>query len=259
MIGRRKLPQEFVQWNKHWSAPHGRSFPIARFNSWRCAQRYRGPFAHQTNSKTRKFEYPWAFHTIEDIGRNLDIIDIGGALSGLQFVLAAAGHRVVNVDPGARDDTFWGFTPKSHAFLSRVFRAPVRLFPMTLAEASLPDNSADVVMSISVLEHLELPEVIRTAQSIRRVLRPNGKVVLTIDLFLNLLPFTDQEEGKWGRNVNVREFLEVAGLELVSGNKSELFGFDEFRPDAILEAEDRYLVTKDRCTAQCLVARPSVP
>jgi SAM-dependent methyltransferase len=259
MIGRRKLPPDFVEWNARWRAPFGRDFPIKWFNSWRFAQRYRGPFAHQTNSQTRRFEYPWAFHTIERIGRNLDIVDIGGGLSGLQFVLAAAGHRVVNVDPGAHDGSIWGFTPESHASLARVFKAPVRLLPVTLAEASLPDQSADVVMSISVLEHLERQELMRTAREIRRVLRPDGKVVLTIDLFLNLAPFSEREEGKWGRNVNVREFLEIAGLELVSGHRSELFGFEKFRPEAILAAEKRYLVSKSRSTAQCLVARLCAP
>src|SRR5207302_1299361 len=121
-----------------------------RFN--RFALRYRGPFAHQSNSQTRAFEYPWTYAVLNGLRPNLTIVEIGGGLSGMQFVLAAAGHRVINVDPGARDGSTWGFDPKAHAYLCRLFAAPVRLVPEALSDAGLPDRSADVVMSISVLE-----------------------------------------------------------------------------------------------------------
>ena len=58
-----------------------------------------GPFAWQSNNSIRKFEYPWAYHTIRRQGSHLRVLEVGGGLSGLQFVLAAEGDEVINLDP----------------------------------------------------------------------------------------------------------------------------------------------------------------
>jgi SAM-dependent methyltransferase len=189
------------------------------------------------------------------LGDALDIVEVGGGLSGLQFLLARSGHRVTQVDPGARDDSEWHFSPKEHARLSQVFGAPVNLLPLTLTEANLADASVDVVLCVSVLEHLPPDELQRTAQVVKRILRPTGHVILTVDLFLDLNPFTHQIEGRWGRNIDVRQWLEAAGLELVSGHRKETYGFPEFDARTILQHRQAYLVSAAGSMAQCLVAR----
>jgi hypothetical protein len=257
MIAPRDLPPAFAKWNRRWGAPHGRRFPgPSRFRFNRLATRYRGRFAHQSNSQTREYEYPWVAAAVGSCGSALTIIDIGGGLAGMQFVLADEGHDVVNVDPGGRDGSQWGFDPKDHEYLCRAFGASPTLVAETLSDASLPPASADVVMSVSVLEHLSHAELASTARAIRRIVRPDGVVVLTVDLFLDLVPFSTCECGEWGRNVDVRELLELANLELVAGNPEELYGFEQFVPDRVLANEPHYLVSKVRSVAQCLVARP---
>ncbi len=96
----------------------------------------------------------------------------------------------------------------------------------------------------------------RDSEAVGRTLRPDGIVVMTVDLFLNLAPFASIETGDYGRNINVRRFLELADLELVFGDPAELLGFDAFRPDAVVKNARSYLVSRAQSVAQCVVARP---
>ena len=103
--------------------------------------RARGPFAFQSNTSTRRYEYPWAFHEIEGLGPSR-ILEVGGALSGLQFVLAKSGHEVHNVDPffdyGEGVEGQYDVDPiAEHAALNRSFGTDVTLHRTTLPEANL--------------------------------------------------------------------------------------------------------------------------
>jgi 2-polyprenyl-3-methyl-5-hydroxy-6-metoxy-1,4-benzoquinol methylase len=256
MIAPRELPPDFAKWNRRWGAPHGRRVPVPRrFRFSRLANRYRGRFAHQQNSETRAFEYPWAHAAIARHGEALKIVEIGGGLSGMQFVLSSEGHHVINIDPGGSDHSMWGFDGSSHKYLCELYDAPVQLVPDTLRNARLAADSADVVMSVSVLEHLQDADLEETAAEIKRILRPNGIVVMTVDLFKDLYPFTELRSGDWGRNISVRRFLELADLDLVLGDRAELFGFDEFRRDQIATSSSSYLLSRAGSMAQCLVGR----
>ncbi len=87
MIGRRKLPAEFVAWNKQWRAPHGGTLcHIVKRNRPRLlAPRLFGAFAFQPgNSDTRTFEYPWAYFASE-LEPGMRAVDLGGSLAGFQF------------------------------------------------------------------------------------------------------------------------------------------------------------------------------
>jgi SAM-dependent methyltransferase len=257
VIARRDLPSDYVAWNKKWHAPYGRPLPAPaaiRFSG--PGFRYRGPFAHQANSSTRYWEYPWAYSELRGLGPAQRIVEIGGGLSGLQFVLAKEGHEVTNVDPAADSADEWAFSSTDHSYLGKVFGAPVRLAPTTIDKAGLADGQMDVVLCLSVLEHLDGAAVSVLARGIRRVLRPNGTLVMTADLFLDVQPFTDPAENRYGRNVNLREFLAQAGLELVKGDRRELCGFDEFDHRAVLAHLSRYMIsTGYPALAQCFLAR----
>src|SRR5579872_1790599 len=154
MIAPRDLSPAFHAWNQRWHAPFGRRNRVARI----FGDRYRGPFAFQANNGTRVFEYPWAYAAIADHraargGRGLTIVELGGSLAGLQWVLAREGHRMINVDPGldARG-VGWDVNAARHRALSRAFGGPVELLPKTLAQAGLGDGIADVLMAISTIE-----------------------------------------------------------------------------------------------------------
>src|SRR5487761_1168151 len=104
MIGDRSGPPQRREFEQRWGSPFGyRSvarralFKIGQQLNWLSLQgRAIGPFGFQSNNATRAFEYPWAFHAVP-VGVGHTVIDLGGSLGGLQFVLAATGAKVINV------------------------------------------------------------------------------------------------------------------------------------------------------------------
>ena len=188
MIAPVLIPDEYAAWNQQWHAPYGRRVPFQGAWAWsRPVLRYRGPFAFQPNNATRAYEYPWAYAQIVSRLQQGTIVEVGGGLSGFQYVLSKRGFRVINVDPGLQArGKGWDVTPESHAYFGKIFGAPVQLMPVTIDQAPLPDESVDAVLSISTLEHFVPQDLSLAARTIARVLKPNGWVILTIDLFLEI-------------------------------------------------------------------------
>jgi 2-polyprenyl-3-methyl-5-hydroxy-6-metoxy-1,4-benzoquinol methylase len=249
VLAPRPLPSSFVAWNRRWRAPYGpagiEDIPLSRRFPPLRARRL-GPFAFQHNNSTRVAEYPWAF-LVATVVPELSAVDIGGGLSGLQFVLARHGARVTNVDPfqdyGAGDYAKFTATPEVlHAHLNRCFRTHVELRRTTLAGAGLPEESIDRVYSISVVEHLDEEALRLTVTEVERVLRPGGLFVLTADLFLDLAPFTPRPQSRYGRNVSIASLVEMSGLVLAWGRPDELLGFRGFDAKTIQSNLERYLV-----------------
>jgi hypothetical protein len=88
------------------------------------------------------------------------------------------------------------------------------------------------------------------------MLKPDGIVVMTIDLFLDLKPFSDREANVWGRNLDINRFLNMAGLRLEQGDPAELLGFPEFEPSKIMGNLASYLVGEGYpALSQCIIAR----
>jgi hypothetical protein len=266
MLARRDMPDEYREWNRRWGAPFGKRTFVARVvrsGAPSLAKRFPnlgGPFAFQPNNETRVYEYPWAFFT-EPIERGISVVEIGGGLSGFQFVLSKSGARVINVDPGdSASGIGWRCEPASIARLNRAFGTDVRLENTTLPEAQLPDESIDRVYSISTIEHIAVAEHPDLASEIRRILRPGGNVVLTIDLFLNLAPFTSREENRYGWNVDVRAFVEELGFQKILGDERELNGYPSFDPEHVLGELSELLYGSYPACAQLLVLhKPEAP
>lgn len=236
MIGRRELPAHYQAWNRRWGAPYGRPvrhlIPSQKLRSW--LPNVVGPFGFQPdNSITRRFEYPWAHHAVP-LRPGMRVVEIGGSLAGLQFVLASEGIKVVNVDPGERAANGWPVGHDSISRLNRAFGTDVELRNCYIEEAGLEDCSVDVVYSISTIEHIPLDLIRSILTEIYRVLVPGGRCVLTVDLFLDLEPFSYATENITGRNVDVRWLVETSGLELQQGDRSELYGYPEFDPKRIM-------------------------
>jgi SAM-dependent methyltransferase len=259
VIARQVIPPAYLRWNRRHGAPAGR--PGRRLGGrlvrTTAATRWRGPFAWQPNNSTRAFEYPWAYDRTTARGSGLRVLEVGGGLSGLQWVLARAGNRVINVDPGPRaNGVGWSLDRAEHGRLSRVFDAPVDLRETTIGAAGVPDRSVDVLLAVSALEHFSPQDADELADHLPRVLARGGVAVLTVDLFLDVEPFTSAAANRYGRNIDVRAFLERAELDLVHGDPGELNGFSAFRADAIQRALSRYLIGDYPALTQCLVAAP---
>lgn len=247
MLATRELPLEYAIWNKKWGAPWGKYSGVpglAMVARW-AGVNYRlapvfGPFAYQVNSSTRKFEFPWTYREVRPTP-GLRVLEIGGALSGLQFVLARAGSEVHNVDPFfdyGRGD-YRSSPEKRHAQLNRAFKTDVKLHKSTLPDANI-EGTFDVIYSVSTLEHIPTDALEETLTFARRILKPEGRIVLTVDLFLDLEPFSDRTFNKWGGNVSAKWIADVLDMELTEGDPSELLGYEQFSSGRILERLDDY-------------------
>lgn len=174
----------------------------------------------------------------------------------MQFTLSRAGHEVHAVDPGmSAKGKGWRVDADFHGYLAKVYRAPVQLWPTTIGRAGFAEASFDVLLSISTIEHFAAEDLAEFAAEVRRLLKPNGLLVLTIDLFLDVEPFTTVPANRFGRNINIKALLESCGTELVVGSPAELYGFDEFDHHQVQSNLSSYLIGSYPGLAQCLVGR----
>ena len=262
MIASRQLSEEFKAWNRRHGAPFGRlpwlKAPLQKSLPFSWSARALGPFSIQTNNTFRAFEYPWAYQAVAP-RPGMHVVEIGGGLSGFGFSLSKAGCAVVNVDPGMdAKGVGWPCTPESVARLNAAFGAAVELRNTTVQHANLESGLYDVAVSISVLEHLPAPEIEDVVRTVHACLKPGGKFVVTLDLFLDTEPFSDKTENKYGKNVSAAWIASLAPFDLTEGNQSELYGFPEFEPKRILANLNEYMIGSYPALAQCMVlTKPS--
>jgi SAM-dependent methyltransferase len=262
VIGRRDIPERYLAWNRRRGAPAGRR-GAARVRQVfgersRLALRYGGEYAHQAwNNDTRTLEYPYVFaKVIKYTGPGAHLVEIGGGLSGLQFTLARAGRAVVNVDPGPARG--WVLDPNLHRQIGAALKAPVQLHADVLSTYQPVDGGPDLVYSVSALEHFSASDLAESCAALKKLLPPGGIVVLTVDLFLDLTPFTACSRNEHGTNIDLSQFLSDAGLVLIEGNRAELHGFPEFSSEDILRRlQDFYVGRPVPTLTQCLVAQRS--
>lgn len=261
MIARSAFLDKYAEWNADFGSPFGfRNEPRVRNVVFRKlglidAIYPRDYFAYQPNNTTRAFEYPWVFHTLP-LKDGARILEIGGGLSGLQFVLSSLGYSVTNIDPGQVEmRKTWRYDEGFFAALNRRFNTAVELRKVTIDKAALADSAFDCAYSISVLEHLPAEAVTDVMKHVWRCLKPGGTFVLTVDLFLNLKPFTDRKRNEYGENLDLKWVSELAPFDIVSGEMSEMFGFPDFNPRRVLSQLETLLVGTYPAIIQCFALR----
>ena len=260
MIAPKTLPKNFKIWNKKYGAPFGRplfkSPRLKKLLPWKLYRKYAGPFFLQPNNTTREFEYPWAFYATP-IMAGQRILEIGGGLSGFQFVLDKLGCKVINVDPGQDAATSKGWPSpgtSTMATLNHLFGTSVELRNTIVKYANFELQSFDRIFSISVVEHLPDEEIEDIMSITFDCLKPGGYFILTVDLFLNIVPFASQQTNQYGKNINVKHLVEIAPFVLVQGNRFELNGYPEFNSDKIQNNLKTYYIGRKYPTLiQCIV------
>lgn len=132
----------------------------------------------------RAIEYPWVLHNAPASLAGAVVIDVGAGLNPLPFVFADRGASVITIDnhrvvrtfaPGEQRNE-WGFLDYA--------RLDPRITSVRCEYESWDAPVvADVVYSVSVIEHV--PSAVREIWLDRFAdqLRPGGTLLLTIDLF----------------------------------------------------------------------------
>ncbi len=92
------------------------------------------------------------------------VVEVGSGLGFLLRRFVDDGWTATGVDPWVELPSF---TKRYHGIESK---------PLTLEQAKLPDESADVVILLHVIEHV--PDPVETMREIYRVLKPGGHMVL---------------------------------------------------------------------------------
>jgi len=240
-----EIPQEYLRWNRLWHAPFGRScckLIPRHFRAQTGIAQLCGLFAMQPNNDTRVFEYPWVSSMLQ-AQKDMQILEIGGGVSGMQFMLDRVGCHVTNVDPGIdAHGKGWPVTIEKIATLNRYFCTGVELKNCFIEEAGILDEKYDRVFSISTIEHIPEDDIKTILQHVQRALKPRGLFIVTLDLFLNIEPFAVGKTNRYGKNVSAKWLVEQSGLSLVHGNRAELYGFPEFDPKHIYINRHKYLV-----------------
>ena len=101
------------------------------------------------------------------------------------------------------------------------------------------------MVSVSTIEHLSPSEIEATITAVKQLLAPGGLLVLTVDLFLNLMPFCHRMTNAWGRNTSVAWIEELLGYSMVAGDRHELYGYEEFSTDVILSRLEEFAANVD--------------
>jgi SAM-dependent methyltransferase len=131
---------------------------------------------------SRNVEYPYVYYHlqkfIDKFNGTPSVLDFGCGVTFFPFEIAKLGAKVTGVDisPEVKRDIdqakkVFGLTDKN---INCLLNPDSRL--------ALPSESQDIIYSISVIEHMERVDII--AAEFARLLKPEGRLILTFDLDL---------------------------------------------------------------------------
>ena len=131
---------------------------------------------------SRVWEYPYVYHHLKEqaeaIGRHGDcgVVDLGSAVTFFPFSVAKLGYHVHCLDIDATCG------PDIDRAAAAIPHAPGKVDFSLISNARFPleDEEVVTVYCVSVLEHI--PDFENTLDEIFRILKPNGLLILTIDL-----------------------------------------------------------------------------
>ena len=163
------------------------------------------------NWGSRPYEYRWA-ESIVNI-RGLDVLDLGVGLPSQygwcrHVVEHHRPHRYVGVDFDDR------------VRQEEIHEPQLTVEWMDMTDLQFEDSSFDVIFCLSVFEHLPAESLARACAEAHRVLRPNGRLVVTLDerwdlhgneIDWNVLEQTTGARPPAGRSFGLREFSGLLG------------------------------------------------
>jgi len=154
---------------------------------------------------SREWEYPWAILSAAVEKNSLRILDVGGGGGSFAEYLAQNGHDCFVIDPLLnkgilsiinRDVTIYRkvrsiilFLILSLLCIKRLGAIPfesrkssAKYYPYSAIDIKFPNNYFDRVFCLSVIEHIELNLWQRCIEEFERVLKPKGRLIITLDM-----------------------------------------------------------------------------
>jgi len=145
---------------------------------------------------SRRWEYPWAIFNA-DLQPGMCVLDAGSGGSPFPLYLGMSGFECYAADPSLdlgkpknnRRRRFlsflgiaagWNLLPGAGKRRERSL--PVRYCPESIQELSFHDGFFDRVFCLSVMEHIPKLEWSRCMKQLARIVRPGGRLVLTLDM-----------------------------------------------------------------------------
>jgi protein-tyrosine sulfotransferase len=177
-----------------------RSEPYARF--MRSVNELARPLGlHVFENWSKIWEYPWlwfeALSKVDWRGRHL--VDLGSELSPMTWIVAMLGARVTMIETDRAYVAKW-------KTLRRRLRVPMNWRFVEDEAIPLPDASADVVTSFSVIEHQ--PDKRAAVLEAARILKPGGLLAMSFDI---CEPSMGMAFPEWnGEAMTMRQFEEDA-------------------------------------------------
>lgn len=176
-----------------------------------------------TSHAPRAFEYPWVFAQATRSGGV--VIDLGAGLNPLPFMMAEYYHTVITVDYSKdirilkfRDGwNEWGYLDYS------LLDGRIQSRNMDFAELGMEHSVVDLIYSVSVIEHMPAGMRRRVIKKTADLLKPGGRLLLTLDLVPGSLKLWNRDRGKLVEDADIHgslpsflEELEDVGLQLQS-------------------------------------------
>lgn len=185
--------------------------------------------AHQRNSNTRHWEYPWIMDQIEKYCgykpyQQLSIAEIGGGNSCLQFYYGLKGVKYTNIECSKE---------LCNTDIAQKMGISIKYIYGNFEYIDIALNAYDIVVCASVLEHTNSGSESGIIKNIAKCLRFGGIGIFTVDWFFD---FQIGDNCKWGRNVNCKKIIEFGqklGLRLEVGEKQYISGYPEFNEKLI--------------------------
>lgn len=174
---------------------------------------------------SKRWEYPWALSQAR-LQDNSRVLDAGCGASIFPIYLAKLGHRVAGLDLDI---------PQG---LDRLHGVEVDYCQGQLTELPFEDESFDRIFCISVIEHLGHRGAPAALEEMRRVLKPDGRLLITTDFYEDAAAeIFYEKDGEsfpvdWGfydPDHLQRYLLNAPGLEL-EGELDLTVDWDEIRP-----------------------------
>jgi len=184
---------------------------------------------------SKRWEYPYIIEAVEKQGKYLKIADVGCGRGALGVYLASQHHDVSIYDMDFNWDNE-GDRFYNNRFMLYCADNNVKAQYGTVFNIPVDDNTFDVVISCSVVEHIQYKKY--ALLEMLRVLKPYGVLIMTYDLRQDKNKYVDEKRPDVFSSESIEHTLLEIGIEAeIYEDKDVLRSIKDIRESMPLMAE----------------------